>query len=316
MRLQLPLTALVAALLGVSCSSAPTALAPWPAATSTIRAGANFELSALEQVVGEAFDPASPALEQALARIHALQPSARACAAGWTAMEAYCGRLLPLLESFPYEVQGVEPAVLALGAFHEELLRTHAIAADPLGDGLATQVARRMRASYSTSVACAEAELAIIPLADAIAQTHEVHVRKIAAASTFITDLLDEDARATSNRRDTLIEIVRAVEEELRMEAAGAGRARPDASEVLALHRPELTVLESRLTVLSARRAQISGACEQQRSRAQRAGFAAREWAIAHREITLALREGRPRANLSLLQASAAELGRRPTAVR
>lgn len=292
------LAAGLALVLGASCAGAPPDLQAWPRATATIGGrlrAACAEGDALAREAGTAqHDPAWSAW-------------ARSCSQAWSAMERYATRALAGVEQDPWSRAGVEAQVAALAELHRDLLACGALPADPLDAETAARVAREMRAASSTAAAFARAAAATRPLAEQVALAH---ARLAEAFASLGAELAARRAAADADRRAQLSHAeqdLAALEDELRMEAAGAGRARPEAAAAAAGARTRVAALRVALAEADARAAAIARSCAGLADRARRSGFAAREWAISHREAGRALLDGLPAANFSLLAASAAE---------
>ncbi|MDA1261003.1 MAG: hypothetical protein O3A20_10330 [Planctomycetota bacterium] len=243
--------------------------------------------------------------------LDALNPGAQRCAAGWSALQKYSASASESLEAMPFDPRGVEAQVLALGDLHRKLLGSGAMMNDPLGAGLAARSAREMRAAHDTRGAFAAAGGALNLLAEELSLTHGEHAATVAAAAQRFASLpiaLEAELRAEADR---LKSELHTLDQEFQMEAAGAGRARPDAKRLADGCRDSLAGVEQQLAALQARRAAMLAGFERYRQRVERSGAATKAWTIAHREAARAILENLPRVHFDLLDASAAELGAR-----
>lgn len=266
-----------------ACSGLETDLRPWPEATRELRVHLEQEPSAHE-------------------------PGAQPCVAGWQALERYAERAYASLMTAPFESSGIEEQVAAVADLHRALIASGAAADDPLSAGLAAEVAREMRAAYDTIGAFAAAHRAVALLAEELAISHRRHASELAAAAEHAAAQFAAANAGLQTLADALTNELAALESELRMEAAGAGRARPDAALLASRRRAELAALMQEIRVEQARRAEPLAAMIRQGERFERYAQAASAWAIAQREAARAARTGRAHANFSLLLESVREL--------
>lgn len=299
---------LMAVILSPACAGIRADLRPWPESAQRIRTDLERgfqELEAQRQATG--FEDA----EALTSLLDALDPGAQRCVAGWSALHEYGAHALESLEAMPFDPKGVEAQVVALGDLHRTLLASGAMQNDPLGAELAAHFAWEMRAAHDTRGAFAAAGGALNLLAEELSLTHGEHAATVAAAAQRFASLpiaLEAELRAEADR---LKSELHTLDQELQMEAAGAGRARPDAKRLADGCRDSLAGVEQQLAALQARRAAMLAGFDRYRQHVERSGAATGAWTIAHREAARALLENLPRAHFDLLDASAAELGAR-----
>jgi hypothetical protein len=301
------LAALAAACAAAGCASAQPDLDGWPSATAAI-GGALVPAFAR---LGDAADAAAaePAARRAAAaRIGALAREAQPCVEAWKAMERYAQRALDGVERDPWSRAGTELQIEALASLHRELLSCGAVQDDPLGGAITVRIARGMRDAPSNAAAFALASEATMLLAEEAVRAHERLADAVAAAAAACAAPLAEEAAALEARHALARREAEALEDELRMEAAGAGRARPEAAALAETARRAAARAAEELAAQRARASGLAAAFADCAERVRRSGFAAREWALAHRDAGRAWRDGELPARESLLERSAAEL--------
>lgn len=293
------------------CASAPADLEGWHTATAAIRAGLDQELADLTRSAEAALAAGSTDAEAPAAALASMNEIAKARLNAWRALEAYCGHLLPVLREAPYDGRGVRAAAESWRRLVDDLPGVSAASTAERDE-----TARAMIRANTTTSALQAADAAAARLGEDLASFHqELSDAVLAARDTAVSQLQQDQARLEA-RRNAVSEIVTAAETELRKEAAGAGVARAGAQATLDANRPELALLEQQLQDAARGQAALRARFDAAAAHVRQTGFAALEWAVAHREAGLALRRGLPEANFRLLQASAKELGPRPLAPR
>lgn len=286
-----------------SCASSPTDLEGWPEATRAIRAALEREMADLERECLLQFDPSAQSSFHAREALEAMQAAARPRLDAWRALEDHCGRLLPVLRESPYDARGVRAVAESWRALIDALPGV-----SPVSTEQRDETARAMLRANTSAAALQAADGAVAQLGEDLAACHDGLSEKVRAAGRALDLLLREREAEWVARRDALAEIVQAAETELRMEAAGAGVARPGTQATLDANRPELARLEEQLAAGARARAHLAARFEATLGHVRRTGFAAREWAVAQREAGSALQQGLAEANFRLLESSAAEL--------
>jgi hypothetical protein len=307
------LTLLLLCLAGCAgaCTSAPLDLTGWPAATHAVASGMDQELADLTLTAQAALDLLALESGSAHAALRSMNEMGQARLAAWRALEDYCWRVLPLLHEAPYDGRGVR----ALAESWRTLI-------DAL-PGVSTEstakrdeTARAMISANTTTSALQAADAAAARLCEDLNSRHQELSEAVLAAGAELAALQQASESVMTARHAALTELIVTAETELRKEAAGAGVARPGSQATLDANRPELARLEAQLAEAARARSLLNARFATAADRVKRAGFAAREWAVAHREAGQALRRGLPEANFRLLQASAADLGPRPESER
>lgn len=299
------LPVLLAGLAVPSCSLAPADLAPWPEAARGVRAGLEAGFLELAGALARHDDAAAPMA----GRAEPLRAETTRCLAGWTALERYAERARASLLTNAFMSAGIEEQVQAVAALHRELLATGA--EDPLGDARAAETARAMRSAPITAEAFAAAAEALGLLAEDVAWTHEVLAEQAAAAAAAADEAFGPAVAGPARRLDVLRAEARALEDELRMEAAGAGRARAGAETLLAELTERIREVEAEQSAWAGRRVAVAAAFDGYEDRARRSAAAARAWAAAHSEVARAILAGESEPRLSPLRAATAGLAPR-----
>ncbi len=294
-----------------ACASAPADLEAWHTATEAIRAGLDQELADLTRSAEAALAAGGAAAEAPAAELARMNEIAKARLNAWRALEAYCGHLLPVLREAPYDGRGVRAAAESWRRLVDDMPGV-----SPASTAERDATARAMIRANTTTSALQAADGAAARLGEDFAAFHQELSDAVIAARDAAAAQLLLDAQHLQARLDAVSEIVAAAETELRKEAAGAGVARAGAQATLDANRPELQRLQQQLEEATRELAALRARFDAAASHVRHTGFAAREWAVAHREAGLALRRGLPEANFRLLQASAKELGPRPLAPR
>jgi len=290
-----------------SCTTAPADLEGWHAATEAIRAGLDQQLADLTRSAQTALAAGGAAAEAPDAALTRMNEIAKARLNAWRALEAYCGRMLPVLREAPYDGRGVRAAAESWRRLVDDVPGV-----SPETTAQRDETARAMIRANTTASALQAADSAAARLGEDFAAFHQELSDAVLAARDAAAAQLQQDAARLDARRAAVAEIVAAAETELRKEAAGAGVARAGAQATLDANRPELARLEQEAADAARAAAELRFRFTAAAEHVRRTGFAAREWAIAHREAGLALSRGLPEANFRLLQTSAKELGPRP----
>ena len=300
--------ALAGILLLQACAAsarAPKGTDAWTVATRSIRVGLEWRLTEL-QFQGAKQESGTD--ETLIAAVKGLASDATRCISAWGAFEDYAQHAGASLTAAPYEPNGIEEQVMALSELHRRLICSGALADDPLSFELAARSAREMRSARDTTAAFAGAEVAIRLLAEEVALAHFAHAAAVTEASAAAVQSAQTEEDAARTAIAAYSSELAALEDELRMEAAGAGRARPEAAKLAADVRTALAAAQALAEAAGLRRAKLLVAFDQYREQVQKSGQAARAWAVAQREMARATRAGLAQVNLSLLQHSAEEL--------